>query len=173
MNAPVKTHYRKAFQTKYLSSADLTDSVILTISKVVLEADKTKRSSKPVNTAYFNEKEIRQGEALKPMILNATNCKMLAAITGSPYLDDWKNVPVVVHVVKGIRFGNETVDGLRIGRIPQEVNQQYKQKPFINEQGFENACKAIAAGTHTIEQIMNKYSLSEHQISHLQSLSGS
>ncbi|MEY0487775.1 hypothetical protein AB7459_21885 [Providencia rettgeri] len=81
-----KTHYRKAFDSPYLSSADIVDRVDLTIARVVLEGDKTKKTKDLFNTAYFAEKELRPGEALKPMILNATNSKMLRRLTGSPFI---------------------------------------------------------------------------------------
>ena len=98
MNAPVKTHYRKAFHSPYLSSADITEPTVLTLAYVRLEADKTKKTKDLLNTAYFVEKEIRKGEVLKPMVLNATNSKMIAAITDSPFLEDWQNVQIVVQV---------------------------------------------------------------------------
>lgn len=70
-----KTHYRKAFDSPYLSSADIVDAVVLTVSHVTLSIDATKKTKDLFNTAHFVEKEIRRGEKLKPMILNATNSK--------------------------------------------------------------------------------------------------
>ena len=109
-----KTHYRKAFDSPYLSSADITEPTRLTIARVALEPDKTKKTKDSFNTAYFAEREIRPGEKLKPMILNATNSKFMKAIAGSAFIDDWVNVPVIVYVNNAVRFGNETVEGLRI-----------------------------------------------------------
>jgi hypothetical protein len=48
------------------------------------------------------------------MILNATNSKMLKSITGSPFLEDWVGVKVTVYVDKNVRFGKESVEGLRL-----------------------------------------------------------
>lgn len=109
-----KTHYRKAFNSPYLSSADVVGEVGLTIKRVALEPDQTKKTKDLFNTAYFVEKEIRHGEPLKPMILNATNSKMLRHITDSPYIDDWQNVPITVYVDPSVKFGRETVEGLRV-----------------------------------------------------------
>lgn len=109
-----KTHYRKAFNSPYLSSADVIGAVSLTIAFVRLELDQTKKTKDHFNTAHFVEKEIRKGEALKPMILNATNSRKLREITGSPFIDDWLNVPVTIFVDGNVRFGRETVEGLRI-----------------------------------------------------------
>lgn len=109
-----KTHYRKAFNSPYLSSADIVEPTVLTISHVRLEGDKSKKSKDLFNTAYFVEKEIRKGEQLKPMILNSTNSRTLANLTGSKFIDDWQNVAVTVYVDSNVRFGRDTVEGLRI-----------------------------------------------------------
>ena len=113
-----KTHYRKAFDSPYLSSADIVEPVVLTIRAVTLEKDKTKKTPDEFNTAYWVERHIRPGEALKPMILNATNSKEMAKITGSPYIEDWQGVRVVVWVDKAVRFGKDTVEGLRLRPAP-------------------------------------------------------
>ena len=115
-----KTHYRTAFQSEYLSSADIVESTVLTISKVVLEPDHTKKTKDLFNTAYFVEKEIRPGEKLKPMILNAHNSKVMSNLAGSKFIDDWVNVPVVIYVDSNVRFGKETVEGLRISPMKPE-----------------------------------------------------
>jgi hypothetical protein len=114
-----KTHYRKAFDSPYLSSADIVDPVVLTIKRVTLEPDRTKKTKDEFNTAWFSERELRPGEPLKPMILNATNSKMLATLTGSKWIDDWVNVCVTVYVDAHVRFGKETVEGLRIEKATE------------------------------------------------------
>ena len=83
-----KTHFRKAFDSPYLGSADLVEPTILTISHVRLEPDHTKKTKDVFNTAFFVEQELRRGEKLKPMILNASNSKTMRTLAGSPYIDD-------------------------------------------------------------------------------------
>jgi len=109
-----KTHFRKAFDSPYLSSADIVEPTVLTVSHVRLELDRTKKTKDLFNTAYFAEKEIRKGEALKPMILNAHNSKTMKALTNSAFIDDWNNIRITVYVDHNVRFGKETVEGLRI-----------------------------------------------------------
>lgn len=118
-----KTHYRKAFDSPYLSAADIVDPVILTIRAVKLEKDKTKKTSDEFNTAHWVEREIRHGEPLKPMILNATNSKFLADMTGSKFIDDWAGTNVTVWVDNNVRFGKETVEGLRLAKTDAEANR--------------------------------------------------
>lgn len=119
MSNEEKTHYRKAFNSPYLSSADVVEPVILTIRNVTLEIDRTKKTKDLFNTAHFVERFIRQGEPLKPMILNATNSATLKTITGSPFIDDWQNVSVTIYVDGAVRFGKETVEGLRLKKAVQ------------------------------------------------------
>lgn len=109
-----KTHYRKAFDSPYLSSADIVEPTLLTVSHVSLEKDLTKKTQDMFNTAHFAEKELRPGEKLKPMILNASNSKTMKALANSPFIDDWRGIKITVYVDHNVRFGRETVEGLRI-----------------------------------------------------------
>jgi hypothetical protein len=122
-----KTHYRKAFNSPYLSSADIVDPTVLTIKCVRLEIDKTKKTKDHFNTAYFIEKELRPGELLKPMILNASNSKVVKNLTGSHFIEDWSNVPVTVYVDSNVRFGRDTVEGLRISNEPPSKRKTLKR----------------------------------------------
>lgn len=116
MNEQAKTHYRKAFDSPYLSAADIVDPITLTIRRVVLELDRTKKTKEEFNTCHWQESHIRPGEILKPMILNATNSKFLAHLTNSKWIDDWAGYSVTVWVDGAVRFGKETVEGLRLAK---------------------------------------------------------
>jgi hypothetical protein len=113
-----KTHYRKAFDSPYLSSADIVEPTLLTVKHVRLEPDRTKKTKDKFNTAHFVERELRPGEALKPMILNATNSKTMKGLTGSAFIDDWNDVRITVYVDHNVKFGKESVEGLRISPMP-------------------------------------------------------
>lgn len=115
------THYRKVFDSPYLSAADVFDPITLTIARVTQETDKTKKTKDTMNTAYFVEREIRPGEKLKPMILNATNSKILDKLMGTPFIEGWAGARIVVYVETGIKFGRDTVDGLRIRPAPAKT----------------------------------------------------
>ncbi len=117
-----KTHYRKAFDSPYLSSADITEPTVLTVKRVALELDKTKKTKDKFNTAFFVESEIRIGEPLKPMILNATNSKTMKMLSGSPFIEDWENISITVYVDSNVKFGREIMEGLRIS--PQAPKKQ-------------------------------------------------
>ncbi|WJM80540.1 hypothetical protein [Pectobacterium brasiliense] len=151
-----KTHYRKAFDSPYLSSADIVEPTILTIARVTLETDKTKKTKDVFNTAHFAEKELRPGEKLKPMILNATNSKTMKSLTGSPYIEDWAGTRVTVYVDPKVRFGNSSVEGLRIS--PSRVT-----KPALTPaatQAWNNA-KAAYKRDGDLSKVLERMDMSE------------
>lgn len=116
-----KTHYRKAFNSPYLSSSDIVEPIILTIKNVTLEKDKTHKTKDLFNTAHFAEKEIRKGEELKPMILNATNSRTMKQLTSSAWIEDWSNIKVTIYVDKNVKMMGDTVEGLRISTEPPNI----------------------------------------------------
>ena len=153
-----ETHYRKVFDSPYLSSVDVVDPITLTIAKVTQESDKTKKSKDTFNTAYFEERFIRDGEKLKPMILNATNSKMLASMTGTPFIEDWAGTRITVYVERGIKFGRDTVDGLRIMPAPQ--------RQVITPENVKmwNAAKNAYGRDGNLDKVLAKADMSEEHI---------
>lgn len=152
-----KTHYRKAFNSPYLSSADIVQPTILTVHFVKLELDKTKKTKDWFNTAYFVEKELRQGEPLKPMILNAGNSKALKDMSGSPYIDDWLNMPITVYVDKNVKFGRDTTEGLRINPTKPQLS---KPELMPETQAWTNA-KAAYLRDGNFDKVLMRMSMSE------------
>lgn len=116
-----KTHYRKVFNSPYLSSADIVEPTLLTISHVLEETDKAGKKKVKHNTAYFAEKELRPGEKLKPMILNVGNCKVLTELFGSPFIQDWSGA-VLIYVDNNVKFAKDIVSGLRIKAAPPQIS---------------------------------------------------
>lgn len=152
-----KTHYRKAFDSPYLSSADIVEPTILTVRCVRLEPDHTKKTKDVFNTAYFVEKEIRQGEPLKPMILNACNSKTMKKLANSPFLDDWNNIAITVYVDPGVRFGKDTVEGLR---IKPETARARKAELLPNTDAWIRAIAACKRDNYSLDAVKKVLSIS-------------
>jgi hypothetical protein len=53
-------------------------------------------------------------EDVKPLILNVTNCKEIAKLYGTPYIEDWTGRKIILKVKKISAFG-EMVDAVRVG----------------------------------------------------------
>lgn len=159
-----KIHYRKAFDSPYLSSADVVEPIDLTIKFVKLEVDKTKKTKDLFNTAYFLETFIRTGEPLKPMILNATNSKTLKKLTDSPFIDDWQNIKVTVYVDHNVRFGKETLEGLRISpnkplgksQLTPDLtkNWEYAKQAFLRDGNLKKVLEKVNISQEHQEQLI-------------------
>lgn len=163
-----KTHYRKAFDSPYLSSADIVEPTVLTVRNVRLEKDRTKKTQDAFNTAYFVETEIRRGEKLKPMILNATNSKTMKTLTGSAFIDDWNNVRITVYVEHGVKFGRDTVDGLRISpHAPEE-----RRKTLTPQSAKAWAAAVAAAKEGRIEDVVGRVDISPEHLAELRKAAG-
>ena len=122
-----KTHYRKAFKSPYLSSADIVEPTVFTIKCVKLEPHKAKQAPGTLfNTAYFMNEFIREGEKMKPMILNVTNSKTMQKLAGSHFIDDWNNVNVTIYVDSGVKNRGEIVEGLRIDHAFTPIRKELK-----------------------------------------------
>jgi hypothetical protein len=153
-----KTHFRKAFNSPYLSSADLVGPTILTIKEVRLEKDHSKRTKDSFNTIHFVERDLRRGEKLKPMILNATNSKTMATLSGSQFIEDWAGVAISVYVEQNIKFGKDMVDGLRISPVPPK-----KEKPFLTPKSEGNWTNAIEAYKRdgNLDEVLKRVQITE------------
>jgi len=155
------THYRKAFNSPYLSAADIVGPTNLTISHVLLQPDASNKSKDFFNTAYFAEREIREGEVLKPMILNVGNSKMVAGFSGSKFIEHWQNIRVTIFVAENVKYGRDLVEGLRVS-----AEQPPKQLPFLtpDQEDTWNAAVASLANTGGLTKVLEHMQISpEHQ----------
>lgn len=149
-----KTHWKKVFNSDYLGSCDIEDgkdlkAIIKSVSVKKVKGTDGKEQER--NVAVFTDAK------LKPMILNATNCKTVKKFAKSPYIDDWKNIPVLIYVKDDIKAFGETTDGLRI-----RENQPQITKPELTPSmpAWNNAVQFITSGQGTIQNIKSKYLIS-------------
>lgn len=119
-----QTHWKKLTNPDYIGAYSIEDGkdLILTIKKVVQEsvtgADGKKEDC---IVCYWQENQ-------KPMILNVTNCKMIAKLANSPYIEQWAGIKVQIGVEKVKAFG-DVVDALRIRKTKPKVDAG--EKPII------------------------------------------
>ncbi len=114
-----KHHYRKVHKSDHLGVADLEDyqeaghNLQFTISYVRQEIGVKIAGNKcDKNVAYFNDVN---GQKVKPLALNATNAKVLKSFAnGSPFVEDWSNMPVQLYIDAGAKLMGEVVGGVRI-----------------------------------------------------------
>lgn len=108
----MKTHWKKLTDPNYLGSWDFApgEERVLTIERVlqekVIDMEKGGSAKKDCTIAHFIEN-------CKPMVLNKTNCKTIATLLNTPFIEEWAGHRIKVHVEKVRAFG-KLEDGLRV-----------------------------------------------------------
>jgi hypothetical protein len=119
-----KTHYRKVFKSDHLGVADLEDlleegkTLVFTIKHVKQEL-KVRVAGKvgDFNIAYFKEN-------IKPWVVNAGNGKILKKFAGgSPYVEDWNNIPVTLFIDPNVKLKGDMVGGVRINPTQPKIGK--------------------------------------------------
>lgn len=149
-----KTHWRKVFDSDYLGSCDLEDGKDL---KVVIKSVTVKMVKGPDgkeqerNVATFTDANV------KPMILNATNCKLIKKFAKSVFINDWNNIPIQVYVKDDIKAFGEVTEGLRI-----RPTQPVMSKPVLTPKiaAWSKAIEYLKTPAGTIDGIKTRYELS-------------
>lgn len=144
------THWKKLENPDYIGSYAFqpNEKKTLTISHVrremVCGADGKKEECTVVS---FTENE-------KPLILNATNGKMISKIAGSPYIEKWAGTRIVLGVEKVKAFG-EIVEAVRVKDItPPQPQRATESIPPCADCGkpIEGAGKATAKAIASASQ---------------------
>ena len=121
-----KTHWREAFDSDYLASWDIENSIILTVEKCVKEVCKIQRKKDDdgiKNVLYFKEEKTSEGVTVKPLILNATNCKKIHVQTKFAMIEDWHGFKVEIGVVANSgRVGHS--QGISILRVLNDATAE-------------------------------------------------
>jgi hypothetical protein len=158
----MKTHFKKLKNPNFVGSWDLADSDGNFIEKDVtisgVEKDTVhdgKGGSEQLPILKFKE--------VKPMVMNATNLKKVAKITGSPYIEDWIGVRIRLFVQKVKAFG-EYHDALRIKESAPV------KKPPLSEERFRKALESVKVGNYDIEKLKSDFALTKTQLDELSKL---
>lgn len=115
-----KTHWKKLINPDYFGSYSLNENEERTvkIKEVVRQQVMGTNGKKTECTVaiLYNE---------KPLILNRTNCKTIAKIYDTPYIENWKEKSITVFSDKVDAFGDK-VEAIRIKpEIPKnEINSE-------------------------------------------------
>ena len=152
MTEQKKTHWKKVFNSDYLSSADINgEDLVAVIQSVRIEKVDGARGAQECNVAHFTDKKI------KPMILNVTNSKMVKKFANSKFIEDWNNIPVQIYADDNVKAFGEITEALRIRSQQPRIG-----KPELKP-NTEQWTKAVAflKGGGKIEQISLKYSFTK------------
>lgn len=105
-----KTHWKKLTNPNYMGDYSIPEGcdLIATIDYVAQEKVTGVGGKSEIEVvAHFSDGN-------KPLILNKTNMKTIQKIYKTPYIDDWKGRKIQIYYDPTVKFGRETVGGLRI-----------------------------------------------------------
>jgi hypothetical protein len=148
-----KQHWRKVFLSDYLGSCDIDEGKDL---KVVIKNVEVRKVKDPQgkeserNVAFFTNKEV------KPMILNATNCRVIKKFAKSPYINDWNNISVSIYVQGDIKAFGELTEGLRIRTTQPPVGKPELQP--VMKTVWDNAVKYYKAN-ESLDKVKERYTI--------------
>lgn len=149
---PKLTHWKNFHNPDYLGAYALSpgEELTATIASVGMEPV-TGSSGKKEDcmVARFAERNI------KPMVLNATNCKTIAKMFGTPYVEQWTGRKIQVYATEVQAFG-DTVEALRVR--PKEPKQEHLAPGHPK---WEGAVRSFAQGDIGLEGIRKHFILSD------------
>ncbi len=171
-----KTHWRSIDKSDHFGAVDLDEmggKATVTVVSVVIKEEVVAGKKGKHRIATFKE-------GLKPMSINTTNGKVLERAIGSKWMEDWLdiNIQVEMYVKTGIKFGRDTVDGVRFakatkvakGAAPKAAAK--KELPALPDDRFEKAFAALQAKTTTAEVLKSTYSLTADQLKKIEDEEG-
>lgn len=151
-----KTLWKKNLDSKYISGEDLQLSnkglkpeMVVTIERFNDDKtfDKQKNSDVIVSALYL--KEFNGAALYKPVVLNRTNAKFFVKETGSDFMEDWLNKPVIVYAQKDSRHG-----------FVVRFKSYVKPNLVKDSEMFKQAKIALEKGTATMDKIKSRYQVS-------------
>jgi hypothetical protein len=106
------THWKKLTNPDYIGAHDLQPGQELTVTIENVSNQVVK---------CFDGKEVKEETCIvanikgakKPMILNKTNCKIIARLYDTPYIEDWVGKKIIIYAARVRAFG-EVVEALRV-----------------------------------------------------------
>lgn len=109
------THWKKLTNPNYIGAHDLQPNQELTVTIESIQNELVK---------CFDGKGLKEETCIvarfvgakKPMILNKTNCKIIARNIGSPYIEEWGGNKITIYTAKVKAFG-EITEALRVKSI--------------------------------------------------------
>lgn len=152
MAAGTKTHWKQLTNPNYIGAYSLAEGQdlevqILKVTKEMVKGEGGKQDECTIATLKDQ----------KPLILNKTNCKTIAKLFETPYIEEWagKKITLFKSVTK---LKGEDVECLRIRdkKPPQSKAILSPANP-----NWLKAIKAVKSGAYTIEKLRESYELSD------------
>lgn len=149
-------NWRKVYKSDHLGVIDLEDllaqgrKLIFTVKEVKQEfGAKVAGKKGDFNIAYFKED-------IKPLVLNATNARILRSFSPSGEVETWKDIIIELYIDTNVKaIGGGITEGVRISKIQPKT--QVKEKPLFTKEKFASCFEKGV----TVEMIKDVYILTE------------
>lgn len=156
----ILTHWKKLDNPDYLGAYSLQpgEEPVLTIKQVLYQAVKGEGGKKDdCRVAHFVE-------GVKPMILNATNCKTITKLYGTPFIENWAGAKIQVYATT-TKLAGEEVECLRI-----RPKKPIPTKATLSKDGksWPRAMEAVKNGETSIQNLQDKYNIPPDSLELLQ-----
>lgn len=152
-------HYRYGGKLTHIGCEVLPSGrdIIVTIDRIAwVEKEQVNGENKPSWVAYFKPNPY----FTLPMILNATNKKRLARLSGTPYLETVKNLTVTLTQEMDKAIGGGRDFALRIAPIAPKTAGTTKIKLEPTSGNWNSIVDWVKKG-NPIEKVWEKYDVSE------------
>ena len=154
MSSQTRTHWKKLCNPDYLGSyaLDPGEDLIVTIKLVKKEMVNGPDGKKEeCIVAHFKENNT------KPMVLNATNCKTIRKVLGTPFIEEWAGQQIQIFSTEVKAFG-EMVDALRIR--PQKPSKNLPELTPQHEK-WAGAVNSIKEGRNDLAGVLKYFTMTE------------
>ena len=114
MKNEVSGHWKKLVSDpKYLGAADLEGmpEIAGTIAATAKEMVQNASGKAEKTVLHFVEN-------IKPLVLNATNSKIIAKLAGTPMVEGWKGTRIQIYYDPKVKFAGDMVGGVRVRPYP-------------------------------------------------------
>ena len=155
-----KTHWRTFHPSEYIGAIDFApdERKIVTIKNAGRKVVKdNKGNEENCLVIHFHQNE-------KPMICNVTNSKAIEKVSGSAYIEDWKNTRIELFTTTVSAFG-DTVEAVRVKPTAPVT------KPVMSPDSdrWDGLVKSIAEGNYTVEKLIKQFEISLDDLDLLES----
>ncbi len=114
MKNEVSGHWKKLVSDpKYLGAADLEGmkEIAGTIAGMTKEMVQNTSGRVEKTVLHFEEN-------MKPLVLNATNSKIITKLAGTPMVEGWKGIKIQLYFDPKVKFAGDMVGGVRVRPYP-------------------------------------------------------
>lgn len=144
------THWKKLTNPDYIGAYSLQPNEQRVVKILSVCRQKVKGTD-----GKETECTVAKLENEKPLILNKTNCKTITKVAGSPFIENWSGLKVIIHAEPVKAFG-DVVDALRVLPIAPILPELHPASPK-----WEGAISALKEGKTTMDAIEKGYKLSK------------